>query len=419
MRVLLAVLAMSWPLAAFADVTPMDMATLPNPPGCMDYKTNATGVSSAACDGAIASESDPQMKSMLLFRRAFVEDAPGDFHRYPAAVADLDLSIKLLPGNWAALHERAYLYVEYGRWADARADLDAQIVLDPHDPAAFRERALARFMLGDLAGSHADRDATIAAGDHNYGAYLARARAALWLGRFDAVKSDIALAQQAAVQDTSAKAPQEIDDLNRELAQWSEGAASAPHCVMTSIPGPQANANLVRDCTQAFLGADTPQARADALTARAEGWLTLRHDENRWMRDLEIAAAFMPADAGAQANLGFAYMHLHHSVAAAAAFDRSIAITPAFYNHAGRASARLNLGDLDGAEADARKSNTLQANEIALTVLGDVAYARTRTFDKAKEFWLAAYRLGDRDDGLASRLKAAGVTLPPPGGAAP
>jgi tetratricopeptide (TPR) repeat protein len=377
----------------------------------MDYKTNSTGVSSAACDAAIAGESDPGMKSILLFRRAFVEDAQGDFHRYPVALADLDLSIKLLPGNWAALHERAYLYVEYGRWSEALADLNAQILIDKNDPGAFRERALARFRLGDLQGSYDDRDATINAGDHNPGAYLARARAALWLGRFDAVKSDIALGERA---DATGKGAGEIGDLKQELALWNASAPAARGCVMRSMPGPDANPNLIGDCTQAFLQAGTAKARADALTTRAEGWLMLRQDEDRWRQDLEIAAAFDPADAGAQANLGYAFMRNRHSVAAATAFDRSIAIAPAFYNYAGRAAARFNLGDLDGAESDARQSNALQANEIALTILGDVAHARTKTFDKARDFWIAAYKLGDRDDGLMSRLKDAGVTVPPP-----
>jgi tetratricopeptide (TPR) repeat protein len=411
MRVLLALCLLVWPVAARADTYPIDMSKLPNPPGCADYQKNATGTADADCNAAIDHETDPAAKSMLLFRRAFIEDAPGDFSKYGAALSDLDLSIKLYPQNWASLHERAYIYVEYGRWADAQADLDAQIVIDKNDPAAFRERALARFHLGDLRGSYDDRDASIAAGDRDYGAYLARARAGMWLGRFGDAKSDIALAQQMA----DDKAAGEIDALQAELALWATtSSAAAQGCVLKDMPSSDDNKNLVGDCTRAFLDATTGKARADALTSRSEAWLILQRDTDKWVRDLEIAAALDPENAGVLSNLGYAYVRQRHSTAALPLFDRSVALEPAYYNYAGRASAKAGLGDIDGALADARKSYELRPNDIALTVLGDMTYAKTKSYDKAKPFWIAAYHLGDRDDGLIARLKDAGVPIPPP-----
>ena len=94
-------------------------------------------------------------------------------------------------------------------------------------------------------------------------------------------------------------------------------------------------------------------------------------------------------------------------------FEKSIAAEPAFYNYAGLASAKLNTGDLDGAEAAARKSNEMHKNDVAMLVLGDVAYARTKKYDAAKAFWIEAYTLGDHGDDVLARLKDAGVPVPP------
>ncbi len=390
------------PGTALADTFVTSTAGLPNPPGCADYTRNDTGVADAACNAAIASETDPRAKSMLLFRRAFIEDAPGDFKKYPAALTDLDLALKLFPDNRMALHERAYLYVEYGRWGEARADLDAQIALLPDDPSGYRERAIPRFKLGDLQGAYDDRDADIRLGGPTLDALRARARAAMWLGRYDDAKRDLAA---AGVSEAS-------NALARELALWQDNSGGRKTCKLTDMPGPEANDKLIGDCTLAFLAAKTPADRSAALTIRSVGWLQLAHDEGAHTGDLEIAAALDPQNAAVWTNLGFAYVGDRHSLAGATMFDRSIALEPTFLGYSGRASARLNIGDIEGAEADARRSNALQPNKLAMMVLGDVAYARTKTYDKAKGFWLEAYRLGSRDDRLMARLHDAGVSPP-------
>ena len=210
--------------------------------------------------------------------------------------------------------------------------------------------------------------------------------------------------------------------MRRTIALWTDnsGADAAKSCVLTDMPGPKENKKLIGDCTSAFLAATTASDRAEALTSRAQGWYVQQHDSDAWVQDLQIAAALDPANAGVLSNLGYAYERTQHSTAAVEIFDRSIALKPEYYNYAGRASARFNLHDYDGAESDALKSNALRQNEIALTVLGDVAFIRSTSYDKAKKFWIAAYRLGDRDDGLIDRLKKAGVPIPPPdAGASP
>ena len=143
-------------LAAMA-ASPVVAAELPNPPGCAGYTSNNAG-DDPACDAAIAKEADPKLKSVMLVRRAYMEDAAGNFATYPKALANLDEAISLWPDNWQALHERGYLYNEYGRWKDAEADLDRQIELNPALFDGYQERAMARFALGDLTGTEEDRN---------------------------------------------------------------------------------------------------------------------------------------------------------------------------------------------------------------------------------------------------------------------
>jgi tetratricopeptide (TPR) repeat protein len=383
-------------------------AELPNPLGCADYAANKTG-GDAACDAAIAKETDPKLKSVMLFRRAYMEDAAGDFKTYPKALADLDGAIGLWPENTSALHERGYLYNEFGRWKDAEADISAQIALLPSDPNGYQERALARFNLGNLRGMFEDRDEQVLLSP-NSASYLARADADVWLGNFDAARNDLAKAVQLARPDEARKVSDAADKARAELALWVQTSANAAAaCNAADRTGDFAHETLIGDCTRAFLDAPTNGAKAAALTTRATAWLVLKANKEASAGD-SIVAAGMDPTAGNLSNL---------ATAAVWVFDRSIALEPSFANFAGRATARFNIGDYSGAFADAKKSFELRPNDIALTVLGDLAYQQSNSYEKAKSYWIAAYRLGDRDDGLIARLKEAGVPIPPPDDAAP
>jgi|GEM_PF-1418916 len=384
----------------------------PNPAGCAGFAKNTTG-SDADCDSAIAKEKDPKAKSVMLFRRAYVEDAAGNFATYPKALADLDEAIGLWPDNISALHERAYLYNEYGRWTEAQADLDRQINLDPNVAGSYQERAMARFHLGDLKGLYEDRDRELLLAPNAQG-YLARADANMWLGSFDAARRDIAEAVKMAkgnetqgVSDAAKKAGERLDLLTRT------SGTGARNCEAATKANDFKRANLIGDCTRAFLDAATPQDRAYALTSRSTAWLVAASDEDASLDDSIVAAGIDPS-ASNLSNLGFAYIRGRHSTGATWVFDRSIALEPSFVNHGGRAIARFNIGDVEGAFQDAKKSFELKPNEIALTVLGDCFHAKEHAYDHAKTFWINAYRMGDRDDGLIARLKDAGVPIPPP-----
>jgi tetratricopeptide (TPR) repeat protein len=127
---------------------------------------------------------------------------------------------------------------------------------------------------------------------------------------------------------------------------------------------------------------------------------------------MRMATALEPTEAGWWSNLGYLYLNARHSWAAEREFDRSLAVKLTPQALAGRAQARLNQQELDGAAEDARASFEMKPNEIALTVLGDIAVQRDDDQATARSFWLDAYALGSRDNGLMERLKTVGVTDP-------
>lgn len=379
--------------------------------------SNTTG-GDADCDAAIGRETDPKIKSVLLFRRAYIEDAARDFKTYPKAMADLDEAIRLWPDNAFALHERGYLYNESGRWKEAAADLDTQIKLIPNNPDGYNERALARFNLGDLKGAFEDRDAEVllrpAAAD-----YFARADAAKWIGNFDLAQKDLTKAADSAPADKKKDYSDEVEKRRALIVLWTQASADGgAGCANADKAGDYKRANLIGDCTRAFLDAATPKDKADALTVRSLVWLVARRDDDSAGADDIVAAAIDPS-AGTLSNLGYTYIRGRHSTAAIEAFNRSIALAPGFANYSGRANAKINLGDYRGAAEDAQKSFDMKPNEVALTILGDCAYETTKSYGAAKHYWIAAYRLGDRDDGLIARLKEAGIPIPPPDDAKP
>lgn len=407
-------LTLLWPVAALGepiiDSVPSSRGT-PDPQACGNYQQITDGVVPADCQAAIRQERDDKTKSVLLTRRAFIEDAPGDFAKYPAALADLDEALRLFPDNAGALHERAYLYNEYGRWAEARADLDKQLALTPGATNVFRERAMSLFHLGELQAAYDDRNSVVQQ-DPSERAYYGRADAAMWLGRFDAARADLEESRRLALAASDMSAVADAEKLLAKITLWTTTSADGPKgCSFKGGDAELRKDSMIGDCTRAFLNGATPTDRSEALTARSTSWL-LHGDHDAFIEDAQIAAAVDPTNADMLANLGSAYVGERHSTAALPYFDAAIKLKPHFVSYAGRAQARLNLNDLDGAEADAKRANALQPNGIAMMVLGDVEYARNKLSGKAKEYWLEAAKLGMRDDGLRERLKLVGADLP-------
>lgn len=389
---------------------------LPSPQGCADYAKNKTG-SDADCDAAIAKETDPKLKSVMLFRRAYMEDAVGDFTTYPKALADLDESIKAWPDNWQALHERGYLYNEYGRWKEAKADLDRQIELNPTLFDGYQERALTRFALGDLAGAEEDRNTAVVLDPKNPHHLIGRAVALMWLGRFDEARRDAAQAADLAKQANDSDTQKDVDDLNADIALWTkigDPALSKTACLDAKTDAEYSKPTFIGDCTRTFLDAKTNKERADALTQRSTMMPVAKQTQTAGLDDVRIAYALDPDNTDHQFNLGSQLVSANRNREAIRYLDMAIKKRETHWAYSERASAKFNLGDVNGAFFDAKKSFEIEPDELALTILGDCFYAKDKKYDNAKIYWIGAYHLGDRDDGLIQRLKDAGVPIPPP-----
>ncbi len=365
----------------------------------------------ATCDAAIAAETDPKRKSVLLAHSGFGYNEANDmFHARPA----LEQAVRLDPQNVGAQHELGYTANAFGDYAQGERALDAEIALSPDSAGAYSERAFSRHYLGDLAGALADRDREVALRPGAPGPLVARAIAARWLGRFDQVRADLDAAAALATTQGDAGATRQIEHERGLLALWTARSGSgdaAAACVMAKDDAGFRQPGFIGDCTAAFFAETDPAKRAELLTTRSLAWLSAAQDEYASTDDRAIAAALDPGNADTHANLAFAYLSVHRSWAAKREFDRALAIKPSWAALAGRASANYNLHDAEHAFADAKRSFEIHPNEIALTVLGDLAKDRGDV-KSAKLYWMGAWHLGDRGDELIERLKSIGVDHP-------
>lgn len=380
----------------------------PTGPCALPEVTKSGTADASACDTAIAA-ADHAAKAQLLFYRGFAWNEKGDSL---AALVDLDNAVALDPNNVAARQERAYTNNELGNYAEALADLDASAALGVATKRLFQERALSRMKLGDIAGALADRDRVVALAPEDGVALNARADDLLWVGRFADARADLARAEARAAATDDKQVRDTSSRLRKRLAQMTEGAEAEPDriCKEAEKNTDFKRPHLIATCTAASLAASTNAARAEFLTTRSVAWL-VSDDEADSTFDRQMAAALDPGNANWHANLGFAYVKVHHSWASEREFDRSLAIKESWAALGGRAWARFNLRKIDSAFADAKRSFEIRPNEIALTVLGDLAADR-KDPKGAKLYWMGAWHLGDHGTDLLERLKSIGVTDP-------
>jgi len=392
-------------LAAFmvAIPAPAVSAACPTaPPAVQDQAWRS------ACDAAIAAATDPRVKAELLYRSAY---AYNEHQGYFDAERALQEATRLDPTHAHAWQELSFTENALGNYAPAEQAADRAIALAPDSSQPFQERGMARHYRGNLEGAYADRDRIVRMNPEDGDARLGRALDALWLGRFDQAAADLDAAASRARDDPQR---QRIERWRNVLRLWrtrSGAADPAAACVWPGSDDILRRPGFIGDCTAAFLAEAAPARRADFLTFRALAWLVAAQDREASTEDRAIAAALDPGNPDMHANLGFSYLEVRHSWAAAREFERALAIREGWMALAGRAAAKYNLHDPQGALADARRSFELQPNELALTVLGDLSRDRGDSAG-AKRFWMGAYHLGDRDDGLIERLRSIGVAHP-------
>jgi len=384
--------------------------TAPDKGPCVRPEATQRGTPEAsACDAAIAA-GDPTARAQLLLYRGYARNEQGDSL---AALVDLDSAVALDPGNVGARQERAYTNNELGNYAEALADLDASAALGVATVRLFTERAMSRLKVGDIKGAVADRDAILAITPDDGGAHIARAADLLWLGHFADARTDLDSAAMIAGKSGDADLTRRIEQHRATLALWSTGAEANPDavCRAADTDAKLRVPTLIATCTAAFLAAPTGKAKAEMLTIRSIAWMIARQDQASGTIDRQMAAALDPGNADLHANLGASYVAAQHSWAAEREFDRSLAVRENWPALAGRSAARYNLGNANGAFADAKRSFEIKPNELALTVLGDLLHDK-KDDKAAKLYWMGAWQLGDRDDGLVARLKSIGITDP-------
>lgn len=362
----------------------------------------------SACDAAIAAASEPRLKAELMFRSGY---AYNEHDGYFDAERALQEATRLDPSHGLAWQELSYTENALGNYAPAEQAANRAIALMPDGVTAYEERNMARHYQANFDGAYADIDRVARMTPDAPGVHLGRASDAMWLGRFDSAAADLDAAASNAQSDEQR---QRIERLRTLLRLWrtrSGAADPAAVCVWPDNNDALLRPGFIGDCTAAFLAEARPAKRAEFLTFRSMAWLSAAQDREAATADRAIAAALDPGNPDMRSNLGFSYLDAHHSWAASREFDRSLAIRESWTALAGRASAKYNLHDLQGAFADARRSFEIHPNEVALTVLGDLARDRGDTAS-ARLYWMGAYHLGDRDDGLIERLHSIGVAHP-------
>jgi len=364
-----------------------------------------------ACDSALAAEKSAEEKANLLYERAY---AWNERDRPEKALEDLDAALKLDPRFADALHERAYTLGELARFDAALRDLDRELEIRPAAARVYRERTYARLAAADFAGAYADAVRASELEPENADAHLLRAERALWLGRFDEASREVDRAEALASAQKSTDSAKPAADVRAVVAAWrtTSGAASpAQRCTKAFDTATVAEPNVIGDCTAAFFAARDAGKKAEFLTYRSVAWAAGQQDEGRLLIDAEVAAALDPANPDMLVNVAGVYNRRQRYHAALGQSDRALAIKASGPGFAARAAARYGLGDARGAFEDAKRSFEIKPNEIALTVLGDLA---RDSGDKAsaKRYWMGAYHLGDRDDDLTARLKSIGIDHP-------
>jgi tetratricopeptide (TPR) repeat protein len=365
----------------------------------------------SSCDDAITRTSDAKVLASLLFGRAYaaVED-----YRYEDALKDLDAALNALPDNAKYLRERAYVQAELSNFEQAIADLDHAVRLNPKDILNYRERAFARHYSGDLQGAYDDRAREFELTPDSADALMARGIAAVWLGRFDDAMADLNRARSLAKSANDDDVQSSADEWLSNLDHWrntTRGGDAVKLCQMERLEDRKNAPKLIGDCSKVYLDAKAGDQKADALTTRSAAWLLATGSQNNSTEDMRIALALDPKNSQRHINLGYSYLSSNHSWAANREFERAVAMERSPMALAGRAAARKNLGDKDGAFADARDSIELEPTEPAAWVLADLEFDNGN-LDGARQLYLLLYERGSRSDLLMERLRDLGVPDP-------
>lgn len=357
-----------------------------------------------ACADAIEAARDAKAKAKLLYAWAFSLNEAGATRE---SLPWLDKAIALAPNFTNARHERAYTLNDLGFYERALVDADRNVALKPESGSAYSERAFARHRLGNFEGILADLRRADLLGEKQPANIVADL---MWLGRYaEAAPLLAALRDDANSKKLRAQ-------LERRI-QFKPDGKEAERCELDDFDGDRAAAQRrVDDCSWAFDHETKAAKRADYLTVRAVVTSIAEHGDGPDVSDMQIAAGIAPEQPRHHMNYGSALVAARRSWAGREAYNRALGMANISkrdrgHSLAGRGRANFNLDDLDSALRDANESFALEPSAINTRLIGDIFDARG---DKlaAKQSFMAAYRLGARDDGLIESLKKLGVADP-------
>lgn len=365
---------------------------------------NSDGTPPVGCASARNSASTAKEKSILLFAWGYSLSGAGQSRE---AIGWLDQAVALAPNFSNARGERAYVLNDLGFFQKALIDSNVHVSLSPELAQSYSERAFARHRLADFEGSLADLRKAESLGDKQA---FGTATELMWLGRYD--EAHQALEKAEPLKDVADL----LSELDRRSAYRPDGR-EAERCDVGQNVGERETAQrLVDSCTWLFDHEKDRKKRAGYMTSRAIFGVVARQDRGSAIPDYQIAVALDPNNPQWHSNYGYALVGINHSWAGRNSLNDALSFKTIDQRTraialAGRGYANLNLGDVAAAKADALESFRLKPSEVNVWLLGDVAKAEG-DLARAKKFWLEAYRLGARDDGLIESLKEVGVVDP-------
>jgi lipoprotein NlpI len=124
----------------------------------------------------------------LHYNRGIEWAAKGDYDR---AIADYDVSLRLVPRNADALYNRGNAWSNKGEHDRAITDYDAAIGLNPKDPAAYNGRASEWTTKGDYQKAIADYDNALRLDPKAAVSLLARGRVRFYSGDYARAVADL------------------------------------------------------------------------------------------------------------------------------------------------------------------------------------------------------------------------------------
>ena len=282
------------------------------------------------------------------------------------ALAGVDEAIRLKPDAAGAHAARGGLLRALGRHSEALTSYDQAVKLEPGHLTARTARGLMRMELEQFAEAEADFAAIIEAAPGSPDGYLLRGWLERRTGRFSEAERDLAEARA------------------RDPGRW-EAYHNAGVAALDSKRWGDAERNFeialffAPKAWTAWLGL----ARVRAATGKTE----------RALEDIDRAAAARPGESSIPYAKAEILRALGRFAEAARAYDRALLLGAAPIMFVGRAQARAELGDLEGAEGDFAKALDLEPRLREAFVARARMRAALKRYDEAQEDFASALKL--------------------------